>query len=102
MRFFALTTVTAMVLLAGCATSPAPIYVTLEAPQSALATQPAQRAVLVGRVETGAVVGLRDVELGAAEHARGVVDGRVDRIPLVGKDSMKALHVREFRDLVAD
>ena len=50
MRFFALTTVTAMVLLAGCASSPAPIYVTLEAPQSALATQPAQRAVLVGPV----------------------------------------------------
>jgi hypothetical protein len=61
-----------------------------------------QRAVFLRAVEVAAVVRQRDVELAAAEHAGRVVDGRIDRIALVGEDAVEALHVRQLGDLVAD
>ena len=60
-----------------------------------------QRAVLVAGVEVAAVVGQRDRKLGAAEHARGVVDRRIDRVALVGKGAVEALDVRDLGDPVA-
>ena len=53
-----------------------------------------EQAVVLGRiVEVAAVVGLRDVELVAAEHAGGVVDRLIDRVALVREDAVEALDV---------
>ena len=59
-------------------------------------------AVFFGGVDILAVVGQRDVEFSAAEHARGVVDGGIHRVGLVREDAVKALHIGQFGDLVAD
>ena len=61
----------------------------------------AEQRTVFGRV-LGAGVGQRNAELAAAEHARGVVDGGVHRVALVGEDAVEALHVGQLRDLVAD
>ena len=58
-------------------------------------------AVLAGVLDVLAVIGQRHAEFLAAEHARGVVDGRVDRVALVGEDAVEALDVRDLGDLVA-
>ena len=57
------------------------------------------RAVL--GVILGAGIGQRDAELGAAEHARGVVDRWIDRVALVRENAVEALHVGQLGDLVA-
>jgi hypothetical protein len=65
-------------------------------------TQVNSAAVLLRRVHVAAIVGQRDVELGAAEHTGGVVDRRVDRVALVREDAVEALDVGQLGDLVAD
>ena len=62
-----------------------------------------QAVVLLGVIGCGAaLVGQRYVEFLAAEHARRVVDGRVHRVALVGEDAVKALHIGQLGDLVAN
>ena len=61
-----------------------------------------QRMVLFRCVGVLAVVGQRDGKFTAAKHARGVVDGGINRVALVRENAVKALHVGQVRDLVAD
>src|SRR6185369_2287915 len=46
-------------------------------------------------------VGQRHVELGAAEDAGGVVDGRINRIALVRENAVEALDIGDLGDFVA-
>ncbi len=60
-----------------------------------------QRLVLGVVAHVAAVVRQRNVKLGAAEYARGVVDLGIDRVALVREDAVETLHVRQLGDLVA-
>ena len=69
----------------------------------ALGVHAGEQAVVLGRIiHVLALVGHGHVEFLAAEHARGVVDGGIDRIALVREDAVEALDVRDGGDLVAD
>jgi hypothetical protein len=61
-----------------------------------------QRPIGLGLVEIAGLARQRDVELAAAEHARGVVDLLVHRVALVREDAVEALHIGQLGDLVAD
>ena len=61
-----------------------------------------QRTVFFRGVGIGAIVGQGHGELGTAKNSGGVVDGGIDRIGLVGENSVETLDVRQRRDLVAN
>src|SRR3569833_3050014 len=58
------------------------------------------RFVLAAVLQVAPVVGQRNRELAAAEHAGGVVDVGVDRVALVGEGAVKALDIGQLGDLV--
>ena len=61
-----------------------------------------EQAAPLGRiVQVAPIVGQRNVELGAAKYAGGVVDRGVDRVALVREDAVKAHHIGQAHHLVA-
>jgi hypothetical protein len=60
----------------------------------------AEQGAVLGMVLDGGI-GQRGGELTTAEHPRGVVDLGVERVALVRKNAVEALHVGQLGDLVA-
>lgn len=56
------------VVLASCASSPSPVYLTLDVPHSALPVQPGQRAVVVGPVSVPEIVDRPQLMLSTAPN----------------------------------